>query len=124
MMSVSDEIRGQILGSPDFAPFAALFTGKSTDESASSEAGPTGNDDEEVTVPETEKEDESVAIAEPELEPEPEHEPEVMEQLDVTLGAGGMADTRDPEPLEHEDPRKSISAAPSFQEYLRSRSSQ
>ena len=33
-----------------------------------------------------------------------------------TLGAGGMADTRDPDALEHEDPRKSISAAPSFEE--------
>ena len=38
-----------------------------------------------------------------------------------TLGAGGMADTRDPDALEHEDPRKSISAAPSFEEYLKMR---
>ena len=36
-------------------------------------------------------------------------------------GAGGMFDTRDPEPFKHEDPRKSISAAPSFEEYLKSR---
>ena len=28
-----------------------------------------------------------------------------------------MADTRDPEPQDDEDPRKSISAAPSFAEY-------
>merc|ERR1719251_688858 len=38
-----------------------------------------------------------------------------------TLGAGGMADTRDPDALDHEDPRKSISVAPSFEEYLRMR---
>jgi hypothetical protein len=38
------------------------------------------------------------------------------------LGSGGMADTRDPDALVHEDPRKSISAAPSFEEYLKSRS--
>lgn len=38
-----------------------------------------------------------------------------------SLGAGGMADTRDPEAFEHEDPRKSISAAPSFEEYLKMR---
>jgi hypothetical protein len=38
------------------------------------------------------------------------------------LGAGGMADTRDPAAMVHEDPRKSISAAPSFEEYLKSRS--
>lgn len=37
------------------------------------------------------------------------------------LGAGGMADTRDPDALEHEDPRKSISVAPSFEEYLKMR---
>ena len=30
-------------------------------------------------------------------------------------GSGGMYDTRDPEPFEHEDKRKSISAAPSFE---------
>eukprot|EP00529_Nitzschia_sp_RCC80_P042143 CAMPEP_0113515496 /NCGR_PEP_ID=MMETSP0014_2-20120614/40984_1 /TAXON_ID=2857 /ORGANISM="Nitzschia sp." /LENGTH=91 /DNA_ID=CAMNT_0000412085 /DNA_START=157 /DNA_END=429 /DNA_ORIENTATION=+ /assembly_acc=CAM_ASM_000159 len=40
-----------------------------------------------------------------------------------TLGAGGMADTRDPDALQHEDPRKSISAAPSFEEYLKMRDS-
>ncbi|CAJ1954188.1 unnamed protein product [Cylindrotheca closterium] len=38
-----------------------------------------------------------------------------------TIGAGGMADTRDPDALEHEDARKSISAAPSFEEYLKMR---
>lgn len=32
-----------------------------------------------------------------------------------------MADTRDPDELSHDDPRKSISAAPSFEEYLKSR---
>lgn len=37
------------------------------------------------------------------------------------LGAGGMADTRDPDAMEHEDARKSISAAPSFEEYLKMR---
>ena len=36
-------------------------------------------------------------------------------------GAGGMHDTRDPAPFVHEDPRKSISAAPSFEEYLKQR---
>ena len=36
-------------------------------------------------------------------------------------GAGGMFDTRNPDAMEHEDPRKSISAAPSFEEYLKSR---
>ena len=40
-----------------------------------------------------------------------------------TLGAGGMADTRDPDAMVHEDPRKSISAAPSFEEYLKMRDS-
>ena len=38
-----------------------------------------------------------------------------------TLGAGGMADTRDPDAMVHEDPRKSISEAPSFEEYLKQR---
>eukprot|EP00533_Pseudo-nitzschia_delicatissima_P003170 CAMPEP_0116100258 /NCGR_PEP_ID=MMETSP0327-20121206/12200_1 /TAXON_ID=44447 /ORGANISM="Pseudo-nitzschia delicatissima, Strain B596" /LENGTH=78 /DNA_ID=CAMNT_0003592179 /DNA_START=90 /DNA_END=326 /DNA_ORIENTATION=- len=37
------------------------------------------------------------------------------------IGAGGMADTRNPDAKEDEDPRKSISAAPSFEEYLKSR---
>lgn len=37
------------------------------------------------------------------------------------LGSGGMADTRDPEELDHDDPRKSISAAPTFEEYLKMR---
>ena len=36
-------------------------------------------------------------------------------------GAGGMFDTRNPDELEHEDARKSISAAPSFEEYLKMR---
>ena len=35
------------------------------------------------------------------------------------LGAGGMADTRDPEPKTDKDPRKSISEAPTFEEYLK-----
>lgn len=43
------------------------------------------------------------------------------EDADKMLGAGGMADTRDPEPMDHEDPRKSISSAPTFEEYLKSR---
>ena len=30
-----------------------------------------------------------------------------------------MADTRDPEPFQHEDKRKSISVAPSFEEYMK-----
>lgn len=37
------------------------------------------------------------------------------------VGSGGMADTRDPDAFEDEDPRKSISAAPSFEEYLKQR---
>merc|ERR1719437_101126 len=37
------------------------------------------------------------------------------------IGAGGMADTRNPDALDHEDARKSISAAPSFEEYLKMR---
>lgn len=37
------------------------------------------------------------------------------------LGSGGMADTRDPEAYQDSDPRKSISAAPSFEEYLKQR---
>jgi len=37
------------------------------------------------------------------------------------VGSGGMADTRDPEASDNEDPRKSISAAPSFDEYLKER---
>eukprot|EP00752_Nemacystus_decipiens_P014717 g13107.t1 len=37
------------------------------------------------------------------------------------IGTGGMADTRDPAPVDHEDPRKSISAAPTFAEYLKSK---
>jgi hypothetical protein len=30
-----------------------------------------------------------------------------------------MADTRDPEPYEDKDPRKSIKVAPSFEEYMK-----
>uniref|UniRef100_A0A7S3LG08 Uncharacterized protein n=1 Tax=Amphora coffeiformis TaxID=265554 RepID=A0A7S3LG08_9STRA len=37
------------------------------------------------------------------------------------LGAGGMADTRDPDAMKHEDPRKSIAEAPSFEEYMKQR---
>ena len=37
------------------------------------------------------------------------------------LGSGGMADTRDPAAYQDADPRKSISAAPSFEEYLKQR---
>eukprot|EP00527_Entomoneis_sp_CCMP2396_P009544 CAMPEP_0198139026 /NCGR_PEP_ID=MMETSP1443-20131203/2355_1 /TAXON_ID=186043 /ORGANISM="Entomoneis sp., Strain CCMP2396" /LENGTH=77 /DNA_ID=CAMNT_0043801007 /DNA_START=47 /DNA_END=280 /DNA_ORIENTATION=+ len=36
-------------------------------------------------------------------------------------GAGGMADTRDPEAYVDDDPRKSIAAAPSFEEYMKQR---
>jgi hypothetical protein len=36
-------------------------------------------------------------------------------------GSGGMFDTRDPDAQDNEDPRKSISAAPSFEEYLKQR---
>jgi hypothetical protein len=41
--------------------------------------------------------------------------------LNQHVGAGGMADTRDPAPFADADPRKSISAAPSFEEYLKQR---
>jgi len=37
------------------------------------------------------------------------------------LGSGGMADTRDPDAFQHEDARKSISVAPSFEEYMKAR---
>jgi uncharacterized surface protein with fasciclin (FAS1) repeats len=40
------------------------------------------------------------------------------------VGAGGMADTRDPDAYADEDPRKSISAAPSFEEYLKQRAAE
>jgi len=40
------------------------------------------------------------------------------------LGSGGMADTRDPSASNNEDPRKSISAAPSFEEYLKQRAAE
>lgn len=39
-------------------------------------------------------------------------------------GAGGMYDTRNPNPKDDPDPRKSISAAPSFEEYLKQRKAQ
>ena len=44
-----------------------------------------------------------------------------MQLYNAEVGAGGMADTRNPDAFEHEDPRKSISAAPSFEEYLKMR---
>ena len=44
-----------------------------------------------------------------------------MQLYNAEIGAGGMADTRNPDAFEHEDPRKSISAAPSFEEYLKQR---
>jgi len=48
--------------------------------------------------------------------------PRASTQLyNMEIGAGGMADTRNPDAFEHEDPRKSISAAPSFEEYLKMR---
>jgi uncharacterized surface protein with fasciclin (FAS1) repeats len=40
------------------------------------------------------------------------------------LGAGGMADTRNPDAYVDADPRKSISAAPSFEEYLKQRAAE
>jgi len=40
------------------------------------------------------------------------------------VGKGGMVDTRDPEVMVHDDPRKSISAAPSFEEYMKQRAAQ
>jgi hypothetical protein len=45
----------------------------------------------------------------------------VVNSEEPKLGSGGMADTRDPEARVDEDPRKSISDAPSFEEYLKSR---
>jgi len=39
-------------------------------------------------------------------------------------GAGGMYDTRNPDEYVDEDPRKSISAAPSFEEYMKQRQQQ
>lgn len=41
--------------------------------------------------------------------------------LSQHIGSGGMADTRIVDTKEDEDPRKSISAAPSFEEYLKQR---
>lgn len=43
----------------------------------------------------------------------------MSEEDDKHIGTGGMADTRDPEPKDDPDPRKSISAAPTFEEYLK-----
>jgi hypothetical protein len=40
------------------------------------------------------------------------------------VGSGGMADTRDPAAFVHEDARKSISVAPSFEEYMKQRAGQ
>eukprot|EP00521_Asterionellopsis_glacialis_P000932 CAMPEP_0195247732 /NCGR_PEP_ID=MMETSP0706-20130129/1145_1 /TAXON_ID=33640 /ORGANISM="Asterionellopsis glacialis, Strain CCMP134" /LENGTH=76 /DNA_ID=CAMNT_0040299299 /DNA_START=39 /DNA_END=269 /DNA_ORIENTATION=+ len=40
---------------------------------------------------------------------------------ELEIGAGGMADTRNPDAHDDEDPRKSISAAPSFEDYLKQR---
>jgi hypothetical protein len=40
------------------------------------------------------------------------------------IGAGGMADTRNPEEYKDDDPRKSISAAPSFEEYMKQRAAE
>ena len=45
--------------------------------------------------------------------------------LSFFSGAGGMADTRDPDAFEDkDDPRKSISDAPSFEEYMKQRQNQ
>eukprot|EP00984_Skeletonema_dohrnii_P026353 scaffold15695_cov77-Skeletonema_dohrnii-CCMP3373.AAC.2 len=44
--------------------------------------------------------------------------------LNQHIGSGGMADTRNPDTIQHEDPRKSISAAPSFEEYLKQRANE
>jgi len=44
--------------------------------------------------------------------------------LNQHIGSGGMADTRNPDTYTDEDPRKSISAAPSFEEYLKQRASE
>mmetsp|Transcript_5718 Transcript_5718/g.7206 ORF Transcript_5718/g.7206 Transcript_5718/m.7206 type:complete len:270 (+) Transcript_5718:3-812(+) len=44
--------------------------------------------------------------------------------LNQHIGSGGMADTRNPDAMAHEDPRKSISAAPSFEEYLKERAAE
>eukprot|EP00634_Sargassococcus_sp_CCMP2135_P016786 CAMPEP_0198644912 /NCGR_PEP_ID=MMETSP1467-20131203/926_1 /TAXON_ID=1462469 /ORGANISM="unid. sp., Strain CCMP2135" /LENGTH=78 /DNA_ID=CAMNT_0044380381 /DNA_START=47 /DNA_END=283 /DNA_ORIENTATION=- len=49
----------------------------------------------------------------------------VMTFSEPELGKGGMADPRAPEPFKNEDdPRQSISAAPSFEEYLKSRANE
>jgi hypothetical protein len=41
--------------------------------------------------------------------------------FNLEKGAGGMFDTRNPDAVEHEDSRKSISQAPSFEEYMKQR---
>ncbi|CAM9313403.1 unnamed protein product [Ectocarpus sp. 12 AP-2014] len=51
----------------------------------------------------------------------PTNSPPAAKTGEKHIGTGGMADTRDPAPVNHEDPRKSISAAPSFAEYLKSK---
>ncbi|CAM9983856.1 unnamed protein product [Ectocarpus sp. 8 AP-2014] len=51
----------------------------------------------------------------------PAYTPPAAKSDEKHIGTGGMADTRDPDALDHEDPRKSISAAPSFAEYLKSK---
>jgi hypothetical protein len=43
---------------------------------------------------------------------------------ELEIGAGGMADTRNPDAYQDEDPRKSISAAPSFEEYMKQRAAE
>mmetsp|Transcript_1514 Transcript_1514/g.3268 ORF Transcript_1514/g.3268 Transcript_1514/m.3268 type:complete len:81 (+) Transcript_1514:102-344(+) len=48
----------------------------------------------------------------------------VVKNDDGKKGAGGMFDTRDPDAKDDDDPRKSISAAPSFEEYLKSRAAE
>ena len=42
-------------------------------------------------------------------------------QINRHTGSGGMFDTRDPEAFVHDDPRKSIEDAPSFEEYMKNR---
>lgn len=54
---------------------------------------------------------------------DPAHLGEEEKEKKGELGAGGMADTRDPDEMDHEDPRKSISAAPTFEEYVKMRQS-
>ena len=51
----------------------------------------------------------------------PSHRRSTAVALNQHIGSGGMADTRNPDAFEDADPRKSISAAPSFEEYLKQR---